>query len=278
MVSGQMHNARRSSDFPLINELRDKAAFSVMNGAIDEPTKGLHRHPHGVLLLLQSGHVKSHTEAGRWLIPAGHLCWVPPLTLHYGEKINIQGVRIHLAGKFCKQLPKQSCVIWSTPLVVAIIERFAASAGRHQALSDVERRLLGVLCDEIERVKSIAIALPMPQDTVLSKVAEGWLRRLDDRAGLDKLATEAGMSRRSFTRNFKRATGLPVGEWQQLARLMKGVDMLAAGKTVTETTFALGYDSLSSFVALCQRHTGMSPKSLARLVSPIERRHHAQAK
>jgi AraC-like DNA-binding protein len=278
MVSGQMRNAPRSPNFPLINELRDKAVFSVMSGAIDEPTKGLHRHPHGLLLLLQSGHVKSHSEAGRWLIPAGHLCWVPPFTRHYGENNYIQGVRIYLAAKFCKQLPKQACVVWGTPLVVAIIERFAACAGLHKALSDVERRLLGVLFDEIERVKSVAIALPMPQDATLSRVAERLLRRLDDRTGLDKLATEAGMSRRSFTRNFKRATGLPVGEWRQVARLMQGVDMLATGKSVTETAFALGYDSLSSFVALCQRHTGMSPKSLAHLVSPGERKHHAQAK
>jgi AraC-like DNA-binding protein len=278
MVSGQMRNSPRSPNFPLINELRDETVFSVTSGAIEETTTGLHRHPHGLLLLLQSGHVKSHTEAGRWLIPAGHLCWVPPLTLHHGGHSDIQGVRIYLAAKFCKRLPKQPCVIWSTPLVVAIIDRFAASAGRHKALSDVERRLLGVLFDEIERVKSVAIALPMPQDAVLSKVAERWLRRLDDRAGLDKLAAEAGMSRRSFTRNFKRTTGLPFGEWRQVARLMEAVDMLAAGKSVTQTAFALGYDSLSSFVALCRRHTGMSPKSLAHLVSPMERKRHAQAK
>lgn len=51
-----------------------------------------------------------------------------------------------------------------------------------------------------------------------------------------------------------------------MARLMQGIDMLAAGKSVTETAFALGYDSISSFVVLCQHHTGMSPKILARAV------------
>jgi len=46
--------------------------------------------------------------------------------------------------------------------------------------------------------------------------------------------------------------------------------MLAAGKSVTETAFALGFDSISSFVALCHRHTGMSPKFLGRSVVSAE--------
>ena len=48
------------------------------------------------------------------------------------------------------------------------------------------------------------------------------------------------MSRRSFTRNFKLDTGLPIREWRQIARLMHGINMLAVGRSVTKTTFALG--------------------------------------
>ena len=48
---------------------------------------------------------------------------------------------------------------------------------------------------------------------------------------------------------------------------MRGVELLATGKSVTEVTFTLGYQSISSFFVLCKRHTGMSPKLLARAVA-----------
>ncbi len=58
-----------------------------------------------------------------------------------------------------------------------------------------------------------------------------------------------------------------VGEWRQVARLMHGIGLLASGNSVTETAFALGYDSISSFFVLCEKYTGMSPKVLARAVT-----------
>ncbi len=62
-----------------------------------------------------------------------------------------------------------------------------------------------------------------------------------------------------------------MGDWRQVARLMQGIEMLGEGKSVKEAAFALGFDSISSFIALCQRHTRMSPKFLTRSASPASR-------
>lgn len=90
-------------------------------------------------------------------------------------------------------------------------------------------------------------------------------------AGLDELAASSGMSRRTLTRTFKQETGMSVGKWRQVARLMAGIGMLAEGKSVTHTAMSLGYDSVSSFVSLCHRLTGMSPKILAQAVPRLSR-------
>ncbi len=259
-----MHATSSSSEPPLIDWLGN-AALAV-TAADSVPTRGLHRHPHGEFFLLRSGYLKSYSAAGQWLIPAGHLCWVPPFAEHGAEAENTRGIRIHLALALCDGLRTQPCVVPSTPLILALIDQLAVSSTARARLSGPESRLLGVLQDEIERTQSTPLLLPMPRDSGLRRIAERWLHHPDDQSGLDELAASAGMSRRSFTRNFKLATGLSVGEWRQVARLMHGVGMLAAGKSVTETAFALGYDSISSFVVLCQRHTGMSPKILARWV------------
>jgi len=260
--------------FPLIDALGAKSVLSILCEkdyvSTADAHVGAHQHPHGEFFLLRSGHLKSYTNEGRWLIPAGHLCWVPPYAMHGGKTDDSRGIRLHLAAKFCQTLPKQPCVVSGTPLIHAIVERLVEMGGFHGSLGDTENRLLAVLGDEVERAKTAPIVLPMPQDVQLRSIAERWLAQPDDRTGLDELAEQVGMSRRSFTRNFKLNTGLSVGEWRQIARLMHGIEMLTDGKSVTETAFALGFDSLSSFIALCQRHTGMSPKLLARCVAPAD--------
>ncbi|PLZ01949.1 AraC family transcriptional regulator [Burkholderia sp. WAC0059] len=245
---------------------RDAVVLSVITDADDMLNRVAHAHPHGEIFLLRSGYVKSVSDAGQWLIPAGHLCWIPPGASHGAEIEQAHGVRIHLSGALCTSLPLVPRVLAATSLVAALVDRLAAHAGPRSSLSPQESRLVAVLCDEISGARDVPIVLPMPRDTSLRRVAERWLRQPDDSAGLDELAAGANMSRRSLTRNFKAETGLSVGLWRQIARLIYGIELLAAGKSVTETAFTLGYDSVSSFAVLCQRHTGLSPGALASAV------------
>ncbi|HJV63935.1 MAG TPA: helix-turn-helix domain-containing protein, partial [Albitalea sp.] len=56
-------------------------------------------------------------------------------------------------------------------------------------------------------------------DDRLSSVMAWALEHLDQPLGLDALAERAAMSRRSFTRRFRQATGTTVGRWLQAQRL-----------------------------------------------------------
>jgi transcriptional regulator GlxA family with amidase domain len=71
------------------------------------------------------------------------------------------------------------------------------------------------------------IEQPVPQSRAgdrLSGVLEWALKHLDQAHSLDALAQRAAMSRRSFTRRFREATGTTVGQWllnQRLARAQR---------------------------------------------------------
>lgn len=266
MVSGQMSTQVLIDSLSATDGRGKTAVLHVLTDADYDLTRFMHAHPHGELFLLRSGFVKSHSAAGQWLIPAGHLCWIPPGAAHGAETDRIRGVRIHLSAELCRGLPSEPRVLASTPIILAIIDRLAADARPRMSLSPPEANLLKVLLDEISGAQGLPIVLPMPNHAALRNVAQRWLQQPDDDAGLDELAAAEGLSRRSLTRNFKAETGLSVGRWRQLARLLHGVELLAAGKSVTETAFLLGYDSVSSFVMLCHRHTGLSPAALARAV------------
>lgn len=63
----------------------------------------------------------------------------------------------------------------------------------------------------------------------LTKTLEWAARHLDQPHSLDSLAARANMSRRSFTRHFRRETGTTVGQWL-------GAERLALAQRLLETT------------------------------------------
>jgi len=259
------------SAIPMLNSFADGGVFSVARSVDQELLVKPHRHPHGELFLLHAGHMKASSETGHWLIPPLQICWIPPHALHGSDNHDVEWTRIHLEPGLCTSLPSHPCVWTSTPLTRALFERFAQQAGTYETMSGRERRLLDVLIDELAVARGTAILLPLPRTSGLRAMAQRWQEEPGEMPGLDELAASSNMSRRTLTRIFKQETGMSVGKWRQVARLMAGIDLLSKGETVTHTAMSLGYDSVSSFVVLCQRLTGMSPKSLVQSIPNLRR-------
>jgi AraC-like DNA-binding protein len=67
------------------------------------------------------------------------------------------------------------------------------------------------------------------------------------------------MSRRAFTRAFRRETGLSLSAWRQQACLFAALPRLARGEPVTSVALDLGYDSLPAFTTMFRRILGAPP-------------------
>ncbi|MGC0175398.1 helix-turn-helix domain-containing protein, partial [Klebsiella pneumoniae] len=48
-------------------------------------------------------------------------------------------------------------------------------------------------------------------------------------------------------------------EWRQRIRLLRALELLAAGKPVTAIALDLGYDNVSAFIGLFRRMFGTTP-------------------
>lgn len=87
-----------------------------------------------------------------------------------------------------------------------------------------------------------------------------WMERnaiLD--LALPTLATEAGMSERTFQRRFAEATGLPVTRYVQELRIEKARGLLERTKMpVSEVCWAVGYADASAFSRLFRAICGVS--------------------
>jgi len=77
-------------------------------------------------------------------------------------------------------------------------------------------------------------------------------------------AKALGMSPRTLTRQFEAEMGLSLRSWRRRLRLLRAIELLGSGTTVTETAMQLGYGSASAFVFAFRTEMGMSPHAYRR--------------
>ncbi len=77
--------------------------------------------------------------------------------------------------------------------------------------------------------------------------------------GLQDLARKAGMSSPKLNGCFRQMYGMTVFEFLRNERLLKAREMLMNGLNVTETAYAVGYESISHFSQAFKKQFGTSP-------------------
>jgi AraC-like DNA-binding protein len=218
-----------------------------------------HRHLRGQLYCIESGLVQVHTEHGSWLLPPHRAGWMPPGEWH---TVTISGAMsgwgVFITPQVDHGLPDHPCVIGVSDLTRALVRRASAWAW-HDRLSEEQERVMAVLLDEMRRAPHEPLYLPMPLDRRLLRIAQAVLKQPHDNRHLDEWAVWAGLSARSLSRLFRAETSLSFAQWRQQARLSRGLEQLAEGRPVAAVADALGYVSVSAFVAMFRRHFGEPP-------------------
>lgn len=217
-----------------------------------------HHHPLGQLVATTRGLVSIGTERGRWIVPPRHGVWLPPWLGHdFASHGPFEGWSLYVAEEHCQPLP-------AAPRIVRLSALLSAAAGRAAGWADAPRslqetRLAHVVLDEIALLPEEPLGLPLPQDPRLARIAAGILMVPDGRKGLEAWAREVGMAPRTITRRFPIETGFSFSAWSQRARVLKAIEHLAAGLPVTTVAFDLGYETVSSFIALFKAQIGVTP-------------------
>lgn len=127
-------------------------------------------------------------------------------------------------------------------------------------------RIMHLIAEEVSwllsRPQPALPRLPLPRDPRLAKLCRMLIDELDRIWTIDEAAVEAGMSRRTFTRAFRREVGLSFIQWCAHARLNSAIGRLSAGTPIIEVAFASGYNSPSAFATTFKRYLGVTPSSL----------------
>ena len=123
------------------------------------------------------------------------------------------------------------------------------------------RLIMPLLLDVVATLPERSLALPFPADRRLAALCRHFVEHPSPDLVIDKWASDLSMSRRAFTRTFRRETGLSLSTWRQQACLFAALPRLAAGETVTSVALDLGYDSIAAFTTMFKRMLGSPPRS-----------------
>ena len=91
-------------------------------------------------------------------------------------------------------------------------------------LEPEQKRLIDVILDEIRTMPQVELALPMPKDIRLLKIALALSDNPSDDRNINEWSVWAGISRRSLTRRFTNETGFNFTEWRQKLRMLKALE------------------------------------------------------
>jgi len=218
-----------------------------------------HRHLRGQFFYVERGMVSIRTRAGAWALPPQRVGWMPPGELHTVRmSAGLRGWGVFVAPQAAAGMPAHTCVLGASDLMRALVLR-AAEWAMLDVLDERQQRVLTVLMDELRRAPQLPSQLNLPSDRRVLRIAHAVLQRPQDDRGLEEWAAWAGLSARNLSRLFRRETGASFAQWRQQARLGHALELLADGAAVSEVADALGYASVSAFVAMFRRSFGQSP-------------------
>ncbi len=248
----------------------DASTLPVTGKATDYPADHIiasHSHRKGQLIYAVHGVMVVASAGGQWIVPPTRGIWMPAGVRHWIRCIGVVHMRsIYIRADAAAGMPTRCQAVGVSPLLRELIQAATEIGARGTRYADDSRdgRLMRLLIDELSTLPVLPLHLPQPADARLERICRTLLERPDDASTLADWAGRLALDAKTIQRLFARDTGMTFGQWRQQARLLAGLEQLAAGAKVVDVALALGYDSPSAFATMFKRQFGQTPSEFFR--------------
>lgn len=250
-----MARSTRGIDYQDVPRPVAALADDYPSGHFDPP----HSHSRGQLIYATTGVMTVTTAAASFVLPPQRAVWVPPNVLHEARcRGRVSCRTLYIRPESAPGLDDACRVIEVSNLLRELIVE-ATRLPLEYDEADRDGRVMLLLLDEIRRARTAPLHVPMPAHPRLAKICTAILEDPAQADMLDDWADAAGMGRRTFTRAFRKETGMSFASWRQNVRLMEALSRLANGEPVTRVALDVGYNSPSAFTAMFRRAFGVAP-------------------
>jgi AraC-like DNA-binding protein len=166
---------------------------------------------------------------------------------------------IYLRARLVRRLPRECCVVNVSPLLQQMILHLC-TVGKLNRRSKTHAHLIDVLIDQLDGVRAIPLQLPTPSDPRAARVAAALQGNVDNSRSMVSVCAQAGASKRTIERLFQQETRMSMGKWRQQLRLLRSLQLLAAGEKISHAALEAGYSTPSAFIAMFRKALGTTPR------------------
>jgi transcriptional regulator GlxA family with amidase domain len=196
-----------------------------------------------------------------WLIPPCFALWIPVRTQHRIHMPRAVSMRtLYFAPGQVSVLPS-SCAVLHVSSILRELILETVRLGKLRNNNRLERALRDLTVFHIEKASPLPSFLTLPRQPQALVVAKAILESPGQSQSLAALCAGAGASVRTIQRAFQRDIGIDFETWRRQARVIKAIELLVAGFSVKEVSFAVGYRQSSAFVESFRRTFGTTPST-----------------
>jgi AraC-like DNA-binding protein len=220
-----------------------------------------HHHRRHQLLYGASGSLMVDTADGTWVVPPQRGMWIPSGITHEVRMLgDVRTRSLFVEPEAAIGMPDRCQVVSISPFMRNLLLEAIDLPVEYDPDSRAGA-LMTLLLHEMRQLPVVPLSLPFPAHGPLAEYCRRFLRHPTPHETIDTWSDAVGMSRRAFTRLFRRETGLSFGMWRQQACLFAALPRLVAGEPVTTIAIDLGYDNPAAFTAMFKRILGASPRN-----------------
>ncbi len=217
------------------------------------------------LIYATRGVVTVRTEECAWVVPPHRGAWIPATFRYRLELAGSVALRmLYLQARQGASEPfagaSRACsVVNVTPLLRELIVRTNILGALDSSVPE-QKRLIGVIRDELKVLVAVPLQLPVPRDRRAAEFAALVEADPGGSVPIEKMLRNCGASRRTMERLFRSETAMSLGQWLRRQKLLDALRRLAAGDSVNTVALELGYNNPSAFIAMFRRELGQTPK------------------
>ncbi|MEH2921630.1 helix-turn-helix domain-containing protein [Samsonia erythrinae] len=219
-----------------------------------------HQHPFAEFLYAREGGMRVEIEGKTMVVPVLYGVWIPAHVPHrilassdvLLESLYIESDFAAIDHSGCK-------VVIVSDFIREFIHYATAHVPEQYDPEGDDAQLVRVLITLLQQLPDAGLSLPWPYSPALMSVCQKIQQTPDEAHGIEQWADETGMSVRTFSRRFKKETGLAFSEWKKRMRLLESVVMLKNNRSVTQVALDLGYASTASFTFAFRQMFGVPP-------------------